>query len=100
MPQEYAALVDSLVASTGIPRKAIVDIRGNHDAFDVGFAGDDRDFYSEYSSHGTRCGYLLSGCQMSFPPFPIALVSLSLGITGSSMITRLSSDEFSSHRIS
>jgi hypothetical protein len=33
--QAYRQVVDKLVQATGLPEDAILDIRGNHDSFDV-----------------------------------------------------------------
>lgn len=53
----YRQAVDHLVAVTGVPLSAILDVRGNHDAFDVGCASAETaaaDFFSEFASLGNR----------------------------------------------
>jgi len=52
--QEYRSAVEHLAASTGLAEEAVLDVRGNHDAFDAGFTGGPRDFYSIYSALGAR----------------------------------------------
>lgn len=46
---QYRSAVDKIVRSSGIDRRTIFDIRGNHDKYGVPYVGHKLDFFSTYS---------------------------------------------------
>ena len=52
-PQAYRRALDALVAS-GLPEAALLDLRGNHDAFNMPQRGGPNDFFARYAAEGRR----------------------------------------------
>lgn len=46
---QYRNAVDAIVRQSGIDKRIIFDIRGNHDKYGVPYAGSDLDFFSIHS---------------------------------------------------
>lgn len=46
---QYRSTMDSIVRQSGIEKKRIFDIRGNHDKYGVPYVGSSLDFFSSYS---------------------------------------------------
>jgi len=51
--QAYRGLIDAAVAA-GIPEDTILDLRGNHDVFDVPVRGESPDYFATYGATGRR----------------------------------------------
>ncbi|EIE20379.1 Metallo-dependent phosphatase [Coccomyxa subellipsoidea C-169] len=54
--QTYRRVLDTIVTESGIPEAAILDLRGNHDAFNMAQRDGKGDFFPAYAAEGRRGG--------------------------------------------
>ncbi|CAG9465611.1 unnamed protein product [Pedinophyceae sp. YPF-701] len=57
---QYAQLLDTISAA-GVPRDAVLDVRGNHDMFDVGLRGGARDGFMKHAAKPGTHRVLVTG---------------------------------------
>lgn len=50
--EDYRNILESFKKATGLPEEALLDVRGNHDAFDV--PDRNQDWYTQYAAQGRR----------------------------------------------
>ncbi|CAL8465131.1 g4666 [Coccomyxa elongata] len=65
--QTYRTALDMIIKESGIPEAAILDLRGNHDAFNMAERGGEDDYFSRYAAEGRRSGG--GACIVSRPLF-------------------------------